>query len=347
MTVVNQQSSARDARGDVEQGTFGEAYEDFVSAIYVDAIRLGAPTRAGLRSSEFDDAAISVGTSELVARGLLTTTDDPDVWEVVPPREALPRYADTVERRMATTRATASQVEALWRRAVGERLPVPPGGVEMLAGAEAISNRIVNLHRAATRRLWWAIDGSPVALHLLEEAAAHHERLAVRETVERRLVLDTSLLESEAALEHVERSRAQGQAVAFASGLPFSALVADSTTAVVDLTAFDVQGEGSFEVRLAPPVQAIGRLLEVMWGMSTPYGRHLREAFRHEERLPLAERDQRILMLLTTGASDQVIARQSGVSVRTVERRVRYLMDHLGAATRFQAGVQAARRGWI
>ena len=62
---------------------------------------------------------------------------------------------------------------------------------------------------------------------------------------------------------------------------------------------------------------------------------------------PLDERDRRILSLLTVGASDQVVARQLGVSVRTVERRVRYLTEHLGAATRFQAGVQAVRRGWV
>lgn len=347
MGRVNPAPHARDARPRARRATFGEAYEDFVSSIYVDAIRLGTPTRTALRAGEFDDEAITVGTSELVARGLLSTTDDPDVWEVVPPRDALPRYADAVERRMETTRATASQVEALWRRAVGDRLPPDPDGVEMLRGVEAISHRIVNLHRTATRRVWWAIDASPVALGLLEEAVANPGRLAVRDGVERRLVLDTSLLASEAALEHVQRSRAAGQAVGVANGLPFSAVLSDSSAAVVDLGAFDPEGEGSFEVRLVPPVRAVTRLLEVVWGLSTPYRPGLREALLAEDRLPLGERDQRILALLTTGASDQVIARQTGVSVRTVERRVRYLMDHLGAATRFQAGVQAARRGWI
>ncbi|HEY8820946.1 MAG TPA: LuxR C-terminal-related transcriptional regulator [Dermatophilaceae bacterium] len=58
-------------------------------------------------------------------------------------------------------------------------------------------------------------------------------------------------------------------------------------------------------------------------------------------------RDARILSLLSDGRSDSTIARESGISVRTVERRVRSLMDRLGAKTRFQAGVQAARRGWI
>jgi DNA-binding NarL/FixJ family response regulator len=61
----------------------------------------------------------------------------------------------------------------------------------------------------------------------------------------------------------------------------------------------------------------------------------------------LDRRDARILSLLSDGRSDSTIARESGVSLRTVERRVRSLMDRLGAKTRFQAGVQAARRGWI
>ena len=58
-------------------------------------------------------------------------------------------------------------------------------------------------------------------------------------------------------------------------------------------------------------------------------------------------RDRTILALLAAGAPDATIARQTGVSQRTVERRVRALMDQLGAGTRFQAGVQAARRGLL
>jgi DNA-binding NarL/FixJ family response regulator len=58
-------------------------------------------------------------------------------------------------------------------------------------------------------------------------------------------------------------------------------------------------------------------------------------------------RDRTILALMAAGATDATIARQTGISQRTVERRVRALMDQLGAGTRFQAGVQAARRGLI
>ncbi len=65
------------------------------------------------------------------------------------------------------------------------------------------------------------------------------------------------------------------------------------------------------------------------------------------QEMHLDRRDAHILTLLSDGRSDATIARQSGVSLRTVERRVHALMDKLGAKTRFQAGAQAARRGWI
>lgn len=60
-----------------------------------------------------------------------------------------------------------------------------------------------------------------------------------------------------------------------------------------------------------------------------------------------ASRDAIILKLLASGATDSTITRRLGISQRTVERRVRHVMDTLGAETRFQAGVEAARQGLV
>ena len=54
-----------------------------------------------------------------------------------------------------------------------------------------------------------------------------------------------------------------------------------------------------------------------------------------------------LLQQLAAGAHDEQIARTLGLSLRTVRRRVASLMSELGADSRFQAGVEAARRGWI
>lgn len=54
-----------------------------------------------------------------------------------------------------------------------------------------------------------------------------------------------------------------------------------------------------------------------------------------------------IVRLLSEGHTDDVIARHLGLSKRTYRRRFDKLMGELGATSRFQAGVLAARRGWI
>ena len=67
---------------------------------------------------------------------------------------------------------------------------------------------------------------------------------------------------------------------------------------------------------------------------------------RHPAR-PRADVRGSLLRQLAAGAKDEQIARTLGIGLRTVRRRVADLMIELGADTRFQAGVEAARRGWL
>lgn len=87
-------------------------------------------------------------------------------------------------------------------------------------------------------------------------------------------------------------------------------------------------------------VEALLLLFECLWERATP--------------LPSPDRAGRtpdlrrfLLQQLAAGEHDEQIARRLGLSLRTVRRRVADLMSELGADTRFQAGVEAARRGWI
>jgi DNA-binding NarL/FixJ family response regulator len=56
---------------------------------------------------------------------------------------------------------------------------------------------------------------------------------------------------------------------------------------------------------------------------------------------------RRLLQLMSTGAIDEAIARELGVSLRTVHRRITRLQDLLGVRSRFQLGVVARERGWV
>lgn len=74
---------------------------------------------------------------------------------------------------------------------------------------------------------------------------------------------------------------------------------------------------------------------ETLWRVGVPLSREVDD-----------EAD-RVLMLMAQGFKDEAIASQLRLSLRTVRRRVAELLDHLGADSRFQAGVEAARRGLV
>lgn len=56
--------------------------------------------------------------------------------------------------------------------------------------------------------------------------------------------------------------------------------------------------------------------------------------------------DRTILALLLSGLTDQAVAAQLDLSLRTLQRRLRHLMDLAGAQSRMQLGWHASRNGW-
>jgi DNA-binding CsgD family transcriptional regulator len=92
-------------------------------------------------------------------------------------------------------------------------------------------------------------------------------------------------------------------------------------------------------VRQQGLVEALALLFDLMWDRAAPVpdlgGGSLSDLRRF------------LLEQLAAGQVDEQIAVRLGIGLRTVRRRVADLMTELGADTRFQAGVEAARRGWI
>ena len=91
-------------------------------------------------------------------------------------------------------------------------------------------------------------------------------------------------------------------------------------------------------VRQRGIVELAALYFEQLWARASPLDEP--EAERSDLRRFLLEQ-------LAAGAQDEQIARRLGLSLRTVRRRVAEVMAELGATSRFQAGVEAARRGWL
>jgi DNA-binding CsgD family transcriptional regulator len=93
-------------------------------------------------------------------------------------------------------------------------------------------------------------------------------------------------------------------------------------------------------VRQRGLVEALTLLFELLWERAAP----VPSLDRGEARPDLR---RFLLQQLAAGAQDEQIARTLGISLRTVRRRVAAVLTELGADSRFQAGVEAVRRGWL
>jgi DNA-binding CsgD family transcriptional regulator len=98
--------------------------------------------------------------------------------------------------------------------------------------------------------------------------------------------------------------------------------------------------EPRVHVRQRSVVHALTLWFESLWQRASPVP---------ELELGAAQPGLRRFLLeqLLDGSTDAVIARNLGVSLRTVRRRIASIMEELGVDTRFQAGVEAVRRGWL
>ncbi|MFF1747232.1 LuxR C-terminal-related transcriptional regulator [Streptomyces mirabilis] len=104
-------------------------------------------------------------------------------------------------------------------------------------------------------------------------------------------------------------------------------------------------GETTALVHRSPLRDALVELFEAGWQQATSvFGSEAQET---EEQPDLSETDRALLHLLHTGLKDKSIARQPGLSQRTLRRRITDLTPRLGATSRFQAAAQTVRRGWL
>lgn len=139
-------------------------------------------------------------------------------------------------------------------------------------------------------------------------------------------------------LEYVRRwSRAGEEVRLLVHALPPMAVFGAEVALVSSTWGAGV--EGHLLVRAPALVALVRELFEQYWQRGVPL-------------LPVepggdVDERRRILELLMLGTKDEYIARQLQVSLRTVRRRIADLLCDLGAQTRFQAGMEASRRGLL
>jgi DNA-binding CsgD family transcriptional regulator len=139
-----------------------------------------------------------------------------------------------------------------------------------------------------------------------------------------------------------EQAASRGEEARVTASLPLRLLLVDDRLALVPLAP--VATSGSLLLRSPLVIGALWELFESAWQRAVPISSSTQEP-RHDD--SVSDEDRILLQLMAAGLKDEAIARRLGVAERTVGRRIGALMLELNAETRFQAGMQAARRGLL
>jgi DNA-binding CsgD family transcriptional regulator len=275
---------------------------------------------------------------------LVPTWANPNSEHAVHPRVGL---ASLAERRRANlnaqlgelreAEATAEVIAEQYNELLTAR---SSGDVEVIKGRGNASRRIDELALKA-RDTFWAlvpahiddtvrpVEGSP-DLPLLERG------------LKMRAVYLQNMLESKGATEYAAAIHRLGGEVRATPTLPMRLLIFDREIAIMPMDP-ESPTAGAV-IHRSPAVVAVAlALFDSYWSRAA-------ELFNPEDRdddNPLTPHEAEVLRLLAGGAKDEQVARLLGISLRTARRITANLSERLDAASRFELGVAAAKRGWV
>jgi len=244
----------------------------------------------------------------------------------------------------ATERAVQAQVEA--REAVASvtraaKAQAGAGGVlQVVHGARRVGWAAYELQRSATEIVQGVAKPPYAATGSLDSL----ESRKLAEGVEYQVLYDRSALARPPQLELTSRLVALGEQARVIHVAPTKMILVDNEVALLPLTTTEQTVESAVVIRSSAMLVAVMRIFEDLWRFAAPFTSDQRVITGDEQP---SEEERWILSLLASGATDDTIGRLMGFSARTAHRRVRELIARLGVETRFQAGMQAVKLGWL
>ncbi|MFF9126683.1 helix-turn-helix domain-containing protein [Streptomyces sp. NPDC014889] len=214
--------------------------------------------------------------------------------------------------------------------------------VEVVTGASAVAHRFFQLQLGATSEVCALVTGKPVAVSGMENEA--EERAATR-GVSYRVVVEREVLSLPSGIVELSAALSRDEQCRVVDRVPTKLVVADGTLAMVPLTgrgaapaALVVHGSGLLDSLMG--------LFEAVWREAMPLRLGGGGRVEEESNGPDAA-DLEVLSLLLAGMTDASVAKQLDLGLRTVQRRVKGLMELTGVSTRLQLGWHAYERGWV
>lgn len=286
---------------------------------------------AGLTIPAVGAALVSLAAADAV----LLVDESAELWEARPPHRVLAAVLHADEERRGALWRAGAELDHLYQVARGAHGSPAVETIDHPLDLIALTRQ---LQERSTEQIRW-LDRPPY------HSRPHHfeaqEELQTRRMaagLRYRTMYHQDVYDDPGLFAGMTRMVEHGEDARVLAILPVKLMIGDDRTALLVPEPDRVGVDDSLVVHAGGLLNAFAGLFETLWTLGVPVS---------GDRGPLSEQDRRIVTLMAAGVTDDAIARRLSLSRRTVSRRIGELLDRLGATTRFQAGVQAAHRGWL
>ncbi|MFJ3043118.1 helix-turn-helix transcriptional regulator [Streptomyces tendae] len=315
-------------------------------AVYRELLARGGGTAESLVTAFGLDRGQALAQLERLHRNGLLSRRSSGEYQTVDPRHALAALVESRTRQLAAVRDAATSLGELFDEA--RRSGTPRPDTRTISGAEEVGDCYYRLKQAARREIC-ELERPPYLLAPNEPL----DEAAIRRGVRVRAVYAAASFDDDGGWQDLGSLVSRGEEARVVPALPVKLVLVDRSAAMVSLT---LEG-GSTDCLYteAPPlIEVLSELFDRYWAGAA----RLSEADTASTPGPdkagpgggarrPTEEERQLLALFAAGVKDDAIARQFGVSTRTLRRRIQNLYAELGTTNRFGAGVAAARRNWL
>jgi DNA-binding CsgD family transcriptional regulator len=317
--------------------------DDETQAVYGAMLADGSLGVDGLaRRLGLDESAVRRALDALADNALVELhAGDAEPPTAIPPRVGLAKMLARAEADIAAQQSRVASLRATMERIAAEQ--DSRQSRESLIHLEGLPQIAARLEELSSSAVFECVSLNPGRAHRPDAMAASAPRnqLAMEHGVTIRCIYQDSFRNDAATLAYARWLTELGGRARTLPTVPMLLIVVDRAVALLPRVVGDPDS-GALEVRTPALVSALLDYFETLWSIADPFG-----DVRHKEMTPTSGTTRELLHLLARGATDEAIARKLGLSTRTVRRLMSELMASLGATSRFQAGVEAANRGWV
>ena len=227
-----------------------------------------------------------------------------------------------------------------WNTALSER--VNDGVVDVISDPTAMANILMHYADSCSEELLSIAPGRMAATRIDGRTRVANV-YSSRRGIKTRAIYQYVALRDRATRSYLNELAQNGARVRLTPSVPGRGLVVDREVALLPIPTEEPGGQRLAVVRARTVIAWVVATFEQLWAEASPLDEVMHK--EHDDETELDQTRAAILRLMAEGEKDEAISRRLSISVRTCRRHIADYMLQVGATSRFQAGVIAARAG--